>query len=305
MLFRPLRRPAAVSKRFDGYQIIRLVHEGHKTSVFQARYGQSPELYAVKLYTRTFDRQVRRLKSKYGLWSEGEVGQAMNPLPNEDPKAHPIVRTVGEGHEFGKNSKPYYVVQTFVEGYNLKNLIAAGAQALTGRRLDIALGIARGLDVIHRSGFVHRDICSDNILLNRSWMVRLIDLGFCAPTGMRFAEKSGTASYMSPEQIRGGELAPASDIYSFGVVLYELFAGALPFGAATRSIAGRMRTDQRVLAAHLSQQPRPPQTVSPHCPQGVGSTIMDCLEKAPGRRPGDARELIRKLENAQEQYGPL
>lgn len=298
MLF---RRRIAASNRFGEYQIIRLVHEGHKAQVFQARYGQGEPLYAVKLYNRAFDAEMRRLRAKYGLWTEGEIGQAMNPTGKEDAASHPIVRTVDEGHEYGNRHKPYYVVQEFIEGSNLKNLLTVEPAKLDGRRLQVAVGIARGLDIIHRSGFVHRDLCSDNVLLSADGAVKLIDLGFCAPTGKRFEEKSGTPSYMAPEQIRAEPLTPAADIYSFGVVLYELFTGRLPFGSGRQGGGSDVQAQSRVLAMHLSQKPRPPWEVNPACPPAIGEIILRCLAKSPEERYADPEELLRALREAGEE----
>jgi eukaryotic-like serine/threonine-protein kinase len=301
------------SSRFGKYQIIKLIHDGLKAIVYQARYDQSEALYAVKLYKKSFDDYMRLLRKKYNLWSEGEVGQAMNATPREDRETHPIVRTVDDGHEYGRSSGAYFVVQEFVEGYSLKHLMSAGAAQLSGHRLDIASQVARALDIIHRSGFCHRDFSSDNILLTRAMQVKIIDLGFVAPLGVKFDERIGTPSYMAPEQIRGDLLTEATDIYSFGVILYEMFTGRLPFVTSAPKPGPMQRPStftippsaQMILSQHLDTQPKPPRTFAPALPEEIEQIILKCMEKDPRKRFGDAQALLRAIKAAAEKHATL
>jgi eukaryotic-like serine/threonine-protein kinase len=304
---------AGGGSRFGHYQIIKLIHEGLKATVYQARFDQSEPLYAVKLYKKSFDDYMRALRKKYSLWTEGEVGQAMNPMPNEDAAVHPIVRTVADGHEYDRGSGAYFVVQDFVEGYSLKHLMTAGAAQLAGHRLSIAAQVTRALDILHRSGFCHRDFSSDNVLLTRSMQVKIIDLGFVSPLGVKFDERIGTPSYMAPEQIRGDTLTEAVDIYSFGVILYELFTGRLPFvGAAQKPGPGPRPTSftlppgaQLVLSQHMDTPPKPPRTFAPDLPEEIERIILKCMEKDPRKRYGDAQSLLRAIRATAERYTHL
>ncbi len=288
------------ASRFGQYQIIRLIHEGHKAMVYQARNLKSDELSALKLYSKLFDQQMRRLRKRYNLPSEGEIGRRLNPRPGEDPVHHPIVRTLDEGHEFGKRSAPYFVVQEFVDGFNLKNVITVKPEQLNGRRLWLAQELARGLDIIHRSGYVHRDFAADNVLLTRQWQVRIIDMGFVAPSGMKSQERTGTPSYMAPEQIRGETLTPATDVYAFGVILYEVFTGRLPFGSgvhkAGTGIAGDQSATGLVLSQHLDTPPKPLRQIVPSVPEDIEKFVLQCLEKQPEKRFADGQSLSAELQ---------
>lgn len=297
------------SSRFGHYQIIRLIHEGHKATVYQVRNLPSDELCALKLYSRLFDQEMRRLRKRYNLPSEGEIGRRLNPRPDEDPAQHSIVRTLDEGHEFGRKSAPYFVVQEFVDGFNLKNLITVSPEQLNGQRLWLAQELARGLDIIHRSGYVHRDFGSDNVLLTRpasAGHAKIIDLGFVAPSGMKFRERTGTPSYMAPEQIRGETLTPATDVYAAGVILYEVFTGRLPFGSGARKAsveaAGRRPSEEallaasgRVLSQHLDTPPKPLREIAAEIPEAIEQFVLQCLEKSPGKRFADGRSLLAEL----------
>ena len=308
------------SSRFGTYQIIRLIHEGHKATVYQARNLKADEISALKLYRKLFDQQMRRLRKKYNLPSEGEIGRRLNPRPDEDPARHPIVSTLDEGHEFGKKSAPYFVVQEFIDGFNLKNLLTVSPEQLNGRRLWLAQELARGLDVIHRSGYVHRDFASDNVLLTRQWQVRIIDLGFVVPSGMKFGERTGTPSYMAPEQIRGETLTPATDVYAFGVIFYEVFTGRLPFGsgahkAASLELGGRLLggagdeaslgASGLVLSQHLDTPPKPLRQVAPDVPEDVEKLVLRCLTKKPIERFADGQSLVQAIRQLSEQHAEL
>ena len=284
------------ARRFGEYQVVRLMHEGEKSCVYQARLGQEAA-YAIKAYRPGYNRTARRLAKRYHLRTEGEMGMLVNPPPGADPKDHPIVRTIGFGWEFNDPSRGYYVVQEYLDGFNTKHMIACEHPLLKQRRLEAARTIALGLGIIHDHGFVHRDMCSDNVLFTRDGRAKLIDLGFMAPIGLRFSEKSGTPSYMSPEQFEARPLKPVSDIYSFGVVLYEMFTGRLPFltpyDTHNRDLLMQRMSD--LMRQHLHKPPPPPSTLASDLPAGMEAVILRCMEKSPDRRYPSVRPLLADL----------
>ena len=302
MLFRWLRKRTDHSSwRFDGYQIIKLVHQGHKAEVYQARYQQEEKIYALKLYSKKFDHDSRKMRRKYHLWTEGRVGKALNPTPADSQDDYPIVRTIDDGREYDRSSGAYYVVQDFIVGNNLKSIVTVAPAKLEGLRFYIANQIARALEIIHRRGFVYNDLCSDNVLLTNDNKVKLIDLGFVVPKGRRLHEKPGTPSYMSPEQIRAEKLMPSSDVYAFGVVMYELTTGRLPFGGAGRNADIDPRARGMVMSQHLSTTPRPPGQTGKDVPKPIEELIMKCLEKDPQKRPQDGRALMIALHRLKDE----
>jgi serine/threonine-protein kinase len=281
------RLSAAESRRFGRYHIVRIVHDGEKACVYEARQPGSEESVAIKAYKSLYNRTARRMRKRYSLRTEGEIGRILAPA--DAPEEFPIVRTLGEGWEFGDRAKCYYIVMEYVEGLNLKHLIGCGDKWLRGNRLHVATMVARALVAVHERNFVHRDVCTDNVIVRKDGRVKLIDLGFVAPSGISFEEKSGTPSYMAPEQFEGKPLTAATDVYSFGVVLYELFTGRLPFtsqysGKDPMMIA-RRTSDLRF--KHLRDAPVPPRELVPEMPEQLNDLVLRCLEKAPeGRFPG-------------------
>jgi len=165
------------------------------------------------------------------------------------------------------------------------------------------MAICRALKRMHESEFVHRDVCSDNILLQNRTVAKLIDLGFAIPAGRRLHAKTGTPSYISPEQVAGEEIHSASDLYSFGVVLYELFSGRLPFTSRVRGDdpdSIRERTEE-LMQQHLKARPPDLQSISPQLPSFLCDIIMKCLDKDPLRRPKTAGEIAAALKKMKGQ----
>jgi len=297
-----MKRTGAESRQFGNYHIVKIVHDGEKAAVYQARSGKDDDLYAIKVYKPHYNRVADRMCRRYHLRTEGEIGISLNPKPGQPTRDHPIVLTHSYGHEFGDSSKCYFLIQEFVDGFNLKHLISCDDAMLKSNRLRIARTVARGISIIHERGLIHRDICTDNVLLHRNGRPKLVDLGFMAPQGLSFREQTGTPSYMSPEQFQARPLFPATDIYSFGAVLFELVAGRPPFLSKFSSAKPelQMRRMSELMDQHIRDAPPRPAEIAPHLPAAWNDLILNCLEKDPAKRPADMREVLKVLSALEE-----
>lgn len=247
--------PFGRKERFRGYNVLRPIFQGEKSQVFLAEPSRGGSRVAIKLYSRPYDRSARRIEQEHDIPSEAEVGRKLNPKTPAQADGHPIVITLDDGREFGKLGAPRYIVLEFVEGVTLKRLITCRDERVWTRRVALLARCCRALATVHDAGFVCRDFVPQNLIVQGDDGVKLIDLGFVAPAGMAFPERSGTPSYMSPEQIEAGELTPASDIYSVGIMLHEMLTGRLPYVSDVTGDdpASEEKRRREVMAMHLEQ----------------------------------------------------
>ena len=296
-LFGRQKALSARSDRFGPHTVRRTIHDGEKAVVYEAVSKRTGEIVAIKAYKQLYNRTARRMRRKYRLPTEGEIGLQLNPGPQDEPASYPIVRTVAHGHEYGKSANPVFVVLEHVGGPKLPSLIATRDANLRARRLHFCRRATRALEIIHSRDMVHRDVCSDNFLFDTQWNVKLIDMGFCVPVGLCFEEKTGTPSYMAPEQIRAEGLLPQTDVYSLGVVMYELFVGRLPFISGIKGRGGHVQRGRaaEVMTQHLRDRPPKPTELAPDLAADIERTILKCLEKRPQDRFHTASELSHAL----------
>jgi len=293
-----MRWPIGQKGRFRGYHVVKMVHDGDKSSVFVVEAaGGSGQRAAVKLYKRQYDRLARRIEEAHGIPSEGEVGMRLNPPNGLRHEHYPIVRTLHHGREFGRRSGRRYLVQEFVDGVALKRLITCRDARIARFPSAFIVQCCQALRIIHRAGLVYRDLCAQNLMVLPTNRVKLIDLGFVAPVGIAFPERSGTPSYMSPEQIRGEALHPTSDIYSLGILAYELLTGLLPYrsriaGNDEDSIEERR---QEILAKHLEKPvPVVPEVVRGRRPE-LTEVAERCMQKDAALRFPSVEQIINVL----------
>jgi hypothetical protein len=193
-----------------------------------------------------------------------------------------------------ENAQGAYLVQELVLGSSLEGVLTSAGKLSAEQALGVVRGSLTGLAYAHSLDLVHRDIKPANILVDLDGVSRLADFGLTAPAGQAAPGglSLGTAAYMSPEQVEGGIVGRAADIYASGVLLYELLAGSRPFDAAEPLVLMRL---------HLTEAPPPPRGVS----KGLADLVMRCLAKDPGTRPSSVDELLAELEvRAREEYGP-
>lgn len=195
----------------------------------------------------------------------------------------------------GKDGIYRYIATEFIDGTDLKRLLHASGPLPAGKALDGAIQVARGLQAVHDAGIIHRDVKSPNIMVDRSGRYRLMDFDIAkratADTGPD--EKGtvlGTPEYMSPEQVRGEQLDYRTDIYSLGIVVYELFTGATPFRGETAQLTIRKQLEELPLLDEGPAAGLVPATVVP--------ILRKALQKERGKRYSRARGLVEALKLA-------
>ncbi|MCC7359751.1 MAG: serine/threonine protein kinase [Anaerolineales bacterium] len=202
--------------------------------------------------------------------------------------AHPNIVTV---HDFGRDGGRNYIVMEYIEGKDLKTLIKEGSPFKAERALDLIIQICAGIGYAHRAGLVHCDVKPQNILVTADGRVKVTDFGIArALATLQPGETTdvvwGSPQYYSPEQAAGEAPTPASDVYSIGVVLYEMLAGRLPFVAGTQQALAMM---------HLRDEPPRLTLFNPALPETLERIVHKVLAKEPAARYRTADQLGRIL----------
>ena len=210
--------------------------------------------------------------------------------------SHPHICTVYEINDVEKES---FIVMEFIDGQSLKQKIAQKTLAYA-EALDIAIQVAEGLEEAHKKGIVHRDIKPGNIMMTANGQAKITDFGLAKIFGRslitREARTMGTVAYMSPEQAQGQSVDHRTDIWSLGVMLYEMLAGKLPF---------RGEYDQSIIHSILNHEPDPVMKVRRDLPAGLETAIAKALAKKPVDRYQTMAEFLEDLRALAAGYKPL
>ncbi|MBN1290099.1 MAG: Stk1 family PASTA domain-containing Ser/Thr kinase [Actinobacteria bacterium] len=198
-------------------------------------------------------------------------------------------------YDWGIEGDIYFLVMEYVEGRDLKDIILEGGPLLPERTVEIALAICSALDAAHAQGIVHRDIKPQNIIITKDNQVKVMDFGIArAPGGAAMTQTGtimGTAQYISPEQAQGRPADPRSDLYSIGIVLYEMLTGKTPFdGENPVAIAYKQ----------VREDPLPPSMTNPDISPELEAVVMKSLSKNPENRYQSALEMRSDLERCLE-----
>ena len=278
--------------RLARYEIISIAGAGGMGEVYLARDTQLKRNVALKLLAPELTRDERGLRR---FEQEAQAASALN---------HPNILTV---YEFGPVDGIHYIATEFIEGQTLRQLIKCGPIA-TNAALDIDIQIASALAAAHAQGIVHRDIKPDNVIVRSDGIVKVLDFGIAKLTeghpGGKITLRStalstsqpgivlGTVRYMSPEQARGHAVDGRSDLFSLGVVMYEMVTGHVAFTGETAS---------DVIAEILKGEPEPLATAAPTLPAEFRAIIERTMRKIRDQRYPSAKDLQAELQNLKKE----
>ncbi len=271
-----------------GYKIVEEIAEGGMSTIYKAISDTTHEIVAIKTLFPHFTEQKDRLEKLFAEKNvEGEMASSLD---------HPnVIRT----YSYGRTRGRYYFIMEYINGQNLKDMIRLHRERLEGHKLDIIRQMAQGLSYIHSQGIIHRDICPKNILVSENRDIKIIDFGLAVSTSGRYkglGMRSGTPSYMAPEQIRALESDERTDIYSFGITTYELLAGQPPF---------RGEDDFARMQQHLTFEAVPLSRRIPDIPHALEEIVSRAMQKEPDDRYKSMHVLTYDLEKLDLAEGSL
>ncbi|MCI0494139.1 serine/threonine-protein kinase [candidate division KSB1 bacterium] len=248
-------------KTISHYNILEKIGEGGMGVVFKARDSKLNRTVALKFL---HPHQIADQKKRARFFLEAQAAASLN---------HPNICTIHSIEETTTDDRQIFIAMEYIEGQNLQQKIAAGSFKFQ-RALDIAIQIAEGLCEAHSKGVIHRDIKPSNIMVVEKGQVKITDFGLARLTrGVKITKDGktlGTVAYISPEQARGEEVDQRSDIWSLGVVLYEMIAGKLPFEG---------ENEVAMLIAVLNNEPKPISEWRNDVPAELEKIIFKCLAK--------------------------
>ena len=264
----------------DGrYRVLNRLGSGGMADVYCAEDEQLGRKVAVKLLYRRFaeddefvERFRREASSAAGL-------------------QHPNIVGVFDRGEWDGT---YYIAMEYLKGHTLKQLVREHGAMPPDLAVDITIQVLRAAKFAHKRGVVHRDIKPHNVILDEEGRAKVTDFGIARAGASDMTETGsimGTAQYLSPEQAQGQPVSPRSDLYSIGVMLYELLTGQVPFDA---------ESPVTIALKHVSEDPVPPSQLNPAVSPALDAVVLRSLEKDPAQRFADADEFAAALMDARD-----
>jgi len=261
---------------FDGrYKIIRKLGAGGMADVYLAEDQELGRRVAIKILN---DRHAA---------DDSFIERFRREAKNAAGLSHPNIVSI---YDRGEAEGTYYIAMEYLDGRSLKELIISRGSAPVRTAIEYTRQILGAIGFAHRHGIVHRDIKPHNVLVGPEGRLKVTDFGIARSGASQMTEVGsiiGTAQYLSPEQARGSQVDQTSDVYSVGVVLYELLTGQVPFTGDT---------PLEIAMKHLSQIPKPPSELRPDVPHDLDMVVLRALAKEPSERYQSAEEMDADLE---------
>jgi beta-lactam-binding protein with PASTA domain/predicted Ser/Thr protein kinase len=264
----------------DGrYKLVCRVGSGGMADVWLAEDAQLGRRVALKLLHRRF------------ATDEQFVERFRQEASHAAGLQHPNIVQV---YDRGSWDGAYYIAMEYVEGPTLKEIVRERGALSPGLAADVVVQILRAARYAHRRGIVHRDLKPQNVILDEEGRVKVTDFGIARAGASEMTETGaimGTAQYLSPEQAQGLAVDARSDLYSIGVILWELLTGRVPFDAESAVT---------IALKHVSERPVPPAELVPGVPLALDAVVLRALAKDPADRYQDADEFIAELQAARD-----
>lgn len=262
------------------YEIKEKIGEGGMSIVYKARCNKLNRFVAVKILKSEFCDNAEIVK-KFK-----DEATAIATLSDNN-----IVNVLDVGSQDNIN----YIVMEYIKGKTLKEVINQYGCLNYDTAITISIQIAKALDCAHRNKIIHRDVKPQNILVTEEGIIKVTDFGIAKSTGTATITNTttimGSAQYFSPEQAKGTVVDQRTDLYSLGVVMYEMVTGKLPFEADS---------PVSIAIKHIQEQVVPPKQVNPKIPESLNELIVKLMEKDPNNRYQNARELMSDLQKIKE-----
>ena len=296
-MFSAPKSESIVGRQINQYRMISLLGKGGMGAVYLAFDSKLERKVAVKFLSDEFAEDINR---RNRFFQEAKSASALN---------HPNILTV---HEIGELDGKYFLVTEFITGKTLKKHLADERLSLRAT-LELALQIASALAAAHEAGIIHRDIKPDNIMVRKDGIVKVLDFGLAKLAASQKTEElnpeaatrvqemtaagmiMGTPQYMSPEQARGQKVDSRTDIFSFGIVLYEMIAGKPPFSGAS---------DMDTIGAILKDELQPLGEHSVEIPQELEHIVGKALRKDREQRYQHIKDLLIDLSDLKQSVEP-
>jgi beta-lactam-binding protein with PASTA domain len=267
-----------IDQVFDGrYKVVRKLGTGGMANVYLAEDQELGRRVAIKMLD---DRHAQ---------DEQFVERFRREAKNAAGLSHPNVVSI---YDRGQAEGTYYIAMEYLEGRTLKELLVARGPTPVPVAIDYARQILAALGFAHQHGVVHRDIKPHNVAVAPDGRIKVMDFGIARAGTSQMTETGsiiGTAQYLSPEQAKGAPVGPTSDIYSVGIVLYEMLTGSVPFTGDT---------PLEIAMKHLSAIPEPPSEKRPEVPHELDSIVLRALAKRPEDRYQTAEAMDADLARA-------
>ncbi|MBW2644793.1 MAG: protein kinase [Deltaproteobacteria bacterium] len=275
------RQELTTGSTFAGrYQIIEELGAGGMGKIYKALDKETQEKTALKLINPEIasdEKTIRRFR---------------NELITARKISH---KNVCRMYDLGREQGGYYIAMEYVSGEDLKSFIRRSGILSVGRTISIAKQVCEGLQEAHRMKVIHRDLKSNNIMIDRDGNVRIMDFGIARSLTAKGITGPGvmigTPEYMSPEQVEGKDVDQRSDIYSLGIILYEMVTGRVPFEGDT-AIAIGMK--------HKGEIPKSPQELNTQIPDDLNRVILRCMEKDKEKRYQSSDDVRCELERIEQ-----